>query len=167
MTTVALQPASSQFARLNVEKTLRKPIKLDYLKNYLSETDFAKLEEIYPEREARVWGVKFERVPHWAKLFPDNCLVLFRQSNRVVLRGIATFRTFNERLALYLWGPDVDGQPWSLVYFLKSVKSIDIPASEINKEAGLATDWNWQGFIAIHPPRALDVINLIKKHEGL
>jgi len=100
MSTVGLQPVSSSFARANFEKTLRKPVKLDYLRQFLSAQDTKGIEKAHPDGIVYVWGVKYERVPHWARLFPDDCLVLFRQGNRVVLRGIITFKTFNPKILL-------------------------------------------------------------------
>ena len=82
MSTVGLQPASSSFARANFEKTLRKPVKLSYVSQFLSVEDAAALEKAHPKGSAHVWGVKYERVPQWAALIPDDCVVLFRQGNR-------------------------------------------------------------------------------------
>jgi len=163
MSTVALQPATSRFARRNAGKTLEKPISLDYVRRFLSAEDFLRLEAIYPERKVHIWGVKFERLARWANLFSDDTLVLFRKDNLVYLWGLITLTTFNEELSLSLWGPDERGEPWGLVYFLKSVESIRLPASRVNEAAGLANDWNWQGFNVIKPPRADAVIDLVRK----
>jgi hypothetical protein len=165
MSTVGLQPASSTFARANFEKTLRKPIKLEYVLRYLSDEDARALQSAHDTGAAYVWGVKYERVPYWAALFPDECLVLFRQGGRVVLRGIITFKTFNPELAEYLWGTDEDGQPWGLVYFLRSVYPLDVDAAEVNQAAGFATSYPWRGFITIWPPEADRVIQLVKEVE--
>ena len=93
---------------------------------------------------------------------PKSCLVLFRVGNTIVLRGIIVLTTINESLAMYLWGPDEDGQAWSFVYFLKSVKPMEIAASEINKAANLEPNWNWQGFTVVLPPAANAIIQLVK-----
>jgi hypothetical protein len=162
MATVALQPASSKFARTNASKTLEKPIKLEFVRRFLSEEDFCHLKEMHPDGIVHVWGVKFERVPQWAKMFPRKTLVLFRNGSQVYLQGIVTFTTFNEELAAHLWGQDEYGDTWSLVYFLKSVKPIDIQASQVNEAAGLDPTWNWQGFNVVWPPASHQVIELIK-----
>jgi hypothetical protein len=138
---------------------------LEYVRRFLSEEDARALQTAHDTGAAYVWGVKYERVPHWAALFPDNCLVLFRQGGRVVLRGIITFKTFNPELAEYLWGKDKDGQPWSLAYFLRSVYPLDVDAAEVNRTAGLATSYSWRGFITIWPPKADHVIQLVKEVE--
>ena len=167
MATVGLQPASNAFSRSNAEKTLRKPVRLEYLAKYLAAGDLDELTKRFPGGLVHVWGVKSERVYQWAKLIPEHCLVLFRQGPRAVFRGIVVYRLISEPLALHLWGRDEDDQTWSLVYFLSHLKPIDIPAREINAAAKLDLDWNWQGFITLLPPESTAVLELVAQHEGL
>lgn len=162
MAAVALQPATSKFARINAAKTLEKPIKLQFVRRFLSEKDYQRLEQMHPDGMVHVWGVKLERVPQWEKMFLEKTLVLFRDGGQVYLRGVVTFTTFNEGLAEHLWGPDEYGDTWGLVYFLKSVKPIDVPASKVNEAAELEPSWNWQGFNVVLPPASTKVIELIK-----
>lgn len=164
MAFLGLQPAGSVKARENAERTLFKPIKLDYLKQFLSAEDFARLEQIYPDRRVFVWGVKLERAHQWGKMIEEKTLVLFRQGDRVVRAAVVTHKVINDALANFLWGPDDDGQLWSLVYFIHEPIVVDIPASAVSKAAGLDPTWNWQGFVALFPPEADNVVQVVSSY---
>ena len=164
MTFVALQPATSPKARDNAMRTLKKPIKLDYLKKFLSDDDIAKLADIYPDRKVFVWGVKLERYPQWEKIIANVTLVLFRQADRIVYGAVVTHKLWNEDLAGYLWGEDDDGELWSLIYFIRKPKPLDIPASVVSEVAGMDPLWNWQGFIVLSSPEADAVLQLAADH---
>ena len=140
-------------------------MRIQYFEKMLSATDREKIKLAHPDGTAHIWGVKPERVPQWARLFPEDCLVLFRQGGRVVLRGVITYKMFNPALAKYLWGEDENGELWSLVYLLNHVVPVDIRASRVNDAAGFAPGWDWRGFITIEPPRAHAVIDLVVEHE--
>lgn len=164
MAYVALQPATSRKARENAKRTLEKPIKLDYLRKFLAEADFRRLEVIYPDRRVFVWGVKVERYSQWEKIISDATLVLFRRGTRVVLGAVAKHKLWSEELAGHLWGEDEDGEIWSLIYFLTDPKPLDVSVNEVSRIAGLDPSWNWQGFIVISPPEADAVIHFAADH---
>jgi hypothetical protein len=65
-------------------------------------------------------------------------------------------------LAEYLWGNDIDGETWALVYFLKDVKDVSIPAAEINRLIGRMKKDHWQGLVAVGSPAAEQVIAYVK-----
>lgn len=154
MAFVALQPASSKRARENELKTLRIPKRIEDVADYLDETDVEALKREFPDGKVFIWGVKLERASQWGKMLHNKTLVLFRQGERVVLRGIVTHKVMNEDLALHLWGPDDDGQPWTLVYFIKKLKRVDIAAAEVSRAAGRSLEDNWQAFTVLFPPEA-------------
>jgi len=158
MAFLALQPASSKRARENELKTLRISKTIEEIKPYLTVEDMRLLRSEFPEGRVNIWGVKLERAGQWGKMLNGQTLVLFKRGRRVILRGVVVYKVMNEDLALHLWGPDDDGKPWTLIYFLKNLKKVDIPASEISRAAGRSLEDNWQAFTVIFPPEADRVI---------
>lgn len=159
MAFLALQPASSKRARENELKTLRISKRIEDIEPYLSEEDVVALQSEFPEGRVNIWGVKAERASQWGKIIHNQTLVLFRRGDRVILRGVVGYKVMNEDLALYLWGPDDNGEPWTLIYFLKKLKKVDVQASEISRVAGRSLEDNWQAFTVIFPPEADRVIS--------
>jgi hypothetical protein len=149
MPSIVLQQVSSKFARANAGKTLHKPIALKYLQKHLEVDELKKIETECAEEKVYVWGSKSERVHQYGKIPFRQSLVLFRR-NTMVYRCSVIFRwVFNPPLGEYLWGLDSDNQTWSLVYFMKDMKNLSIPASEINKLIGRKPLDNWQGLTAV------------------
>jgi len=162
MTTVALQQVSSKFARENAGKTLDRPIASKYVKRFLTEDQFGKIESECPDGKIFVWGAKLERSHQFEKILPRRCLVLFRHGSSVYKCGVVFQWVVNLELAEYLWGNDIDGEIWGLVYFMKNAKDISIPASEINRLIGRIPKNHWQGLIAVSPPASDVVIQYVK-----
>lgn len=162
MPSIVLQQVSSKFARSNAGKTLEKPIALKYLKKHLPSEDFQKLESACTEGKVYVWGAKTERVHQFGKIPCRQSLVLFRRSRSVYKCGIVLQWVYNLELAEHLWGFDNDHQTWSLVFFLKEVKDLSVPASEINALVGRKPEDNWQGLTAVTSPKAEKVIEFMK-----
>ncbi len=148
MPSVVLQQVSNEFARTNAGKTLEKPIALKFLQKYLLPEEFQKLEAECTEGKVYVWGSKSERVHQYGKIPFRQSLVLFRRNKAVYKCGVILSWIFNPALAEHLWGFDSDNKTWSLVYFMKDVKDLSIPASEINKLIGRKPTDNWQGLTA-------------------
>ena len=145
MAYLALQPVSSNKARENELKTLRISRKIDELAAFLSEDEIDRLRVEFPEGRIPVWGVKAERAGQWGKMLNNNTLVLFRREGRVKLRGIVAFKVMNPELAMHLWGPDDDGELWSLIYFIRKLKKVDISASEakfLGRGSGIRSQLN-------------------------
>lgn len=164
MPSVVLQQVSSKFARTNASKTLEKPIALKHLQKHLPPEEFQKIEAVCTEGKVYVWGSKSERVHQYGKIPFRQSLVLFRRNTAVYKCGVVLQWVFNQTLAEHLWGSDSDNQTWSLIYFLKDVKDISAPASEINKLIGRKPADNWQGLTAVTSPEKTEkVIEYIKE----
>jgi hypothetical protein len=162
MPTVALQQVTSAFARENAGKTLEKPVRLKYVEKFIEPAKFEVLRSACADGKVFVWGVKLERIHQFVKMLPRRCLVLFRRGNSVYKCGVITEFLVSIELAEYLWGNDIDGETWALVYFLKDVKDLSIPASEINPLVGRLKKDHWQGLAAVASPAADQVIAYVK-----
>ncbi|MGI8740454.1 MAG: hypothetical protein ACR2KU_12825 [Gammaproteobacteria bacterium] len=161
MTSVVLQQVTSKFARRNAGRTLDKPIALKYLQRHLSPEEFQEIEYICTEGKVYVWGSKSERVHQYEKMPPRQTLVLFRRSSTVYKCGVIFEWVFNPGLAEYLWGFDNYDETWSLVFFLKGLIDLSVPAWEINKLIDRKPADNWQGLTAVTSPKADKVIEFV------
>lgn len=162
MPTVALQQVTSAFARQNAGKTLEKQIRLKYLQKFIEPEKFRSLEAACVSGNVFIWGAKIERIHQFVKMLPRRCLVLFRRGKSVYKCGVITEFMVNLELAEYLWGTDADGETWGLIYFLKDVKELSVPASEINLLIGRGENDHWQGLVAVSPPDSDRVIQFVK-----
>lgn len=162
MLTVALQQVSSRFARENARKTLEKPIALRFIQKFITAECFGRLESECSDGKIFVWGAKLERSHQVEKMLPRQCLVLFRRELSVYKFGVVSEWVVNPELAEFLWGIDADGETWGLVYFMKNVKNIAIPASEINHLIGRMPRDHWQGLVAVSSPASFAVIHYVK-----
>ena len=107
-------------------------------------------------------GFKIRSVHQYGNVVPDNCLVLFRRGGTVYKGGVVVLWVWNVELGEYLWGHDTDGETWELVYFLRIVRDLSIPAREINQLIGRGQEDHWQGFVVIRPPVADEVVDYVK-----
>lgn len=111
-----------------------------------------------------MWGAKLERIHQFVKMPPRRCLVLFRRGLTIYKCGVIIESVVNVKLAENLWGFDSDGETWALVYLLKNVHDISIPAADVNRLIGRVPTDHWQGLVAVSPPEANAVIALAKSH---
>jgi len=145
-------------ARANALQTLQISKEISSFEHLLSPKDQEALGALYPNGRAFIWGVKLERASQWGKMLLGDTLVLFRKKDRVFLRGIISYKVWNEELAIHLWGADDDDEPWTLIYFLTDVKRVDLKASDVSKAVGWDERANWQGFTVMFPPEATQAI---------
>jgi hypothetical protein len=109
-----------------------------------------------------IWGAKLERFSQSLKMFPRQCLFLFRQGRRINRVGVLSESIVSLELAEELWGMDVDGETWGSIFFFREMIELSIPASEINSILGFRKNNHWQGLIAKSSPEADEVIKYIK-----
>lgn len=167
MTTVALQQVSSAFARRNAAATLEKPVHLKYLASALKPDQLAAIREKCTGDAVFVWGSKFERLPHWAKAFPKDCLFLFRRGKQVFKCAVLVDRFYSDEVGDRLWGADADGETWSLIYVFGRTRKLSIPAAEINALLDRSPEDNWQGLNVVTSTKLSAVVDRVKESAGL
>lgn len=163
MPTVALQQVTNPFARRNAKGTLEKPIHLKYIQRFLVDVEIRQALELVCEKgTVYIWGAKLERLSQSFKMFPRQCLFLFRQGGQINRVGVLSESIVSLELAEKLWGMDGDGETWGLIFFFREMIELSIPASEINSILGFRENNHWQGLIAKSSPEADEVIKYIK-----
>lgn len=150
MPSVVLQQVSSPFARKNAGGTLEHDVALRFVEKYLDPSLLESLHRIAPDGRIRIWGAKLERSHQWVKMSPRESFVLFRRSRRVFAHAVIAETTYNEPLALSLWGRDTNGESWPFIFFLKRLVPVNKDAAVFNKILGRKPADNWQGMTAIY-----------------
>jgi hypothetical protein len=167
MVTVALQQVTSPYARRNAGISLHHPITMELVKRFVKGDKLAAIEREIGSDRVHVWGSKAERLHQYLKMLSGPCVVAFRRDSFVY--RVAQIREWvvDPELALRLWGRDADGETWMLIYFLRDVKEVRIPAREINTLIGRQPRDHWQGLFAVISPATDQVLELIRERLGL
>lgn len=159
---VLLQQVSNKFAKSNAGKTLDHPVALKYLKQFAGPQDFDKLSEKFKDGKAYFWGAKVERGHQIRKMAPRHTLVLFRRGKHVFRIGVIDELLVNEELADRLWGRDVDGETWAIIYAMGKARDVLIDTEAINMLIGRKSTDNWQGMTSVEGEPAERVINYVR-----
>ena len=138
MEQVVLQPAADPTAVVNYKNTITNRVSLNRIRPYISTAEFDRLCELYPSKDAAIWGVvprkNNRNKKRWERIQVGD-VVLFSAQKRIFSSGVITFKTHNKSLAKQLWGNDPDGETWEYIYFLDELKTQDIKQEVFNKIA--------------------------------
>ena len=135
---IILSPASVT-ALEHYENTIRGPVALSRIKHLVTEEEWQRLTELYPNGQAQIWGAR--PGPRNRKNFArikDNDIVLFYRNRTYFSSYRVTTKLGRQatELAKELWGTDGDGNTWDLIYFLSDGRDENIPVGELWKIAG-------------------------------
>ena len=133
-TRVILQPAGGPGAADHYTRTIRNPIRLSSMLEFLEESDADALAVQYPTGWIRVWGVtpgaSGVNRAKWLQ-FAKGDRVLFCGQGKVFASASLRYRVRNRPLALNLWGSDKDGQTWEYVYFVGELRDQSITYAQL------------------------------------
>ena len=117
---VILQPAGGPDAADHYDRTIRNPVRLSSILEFLEGPDADALAKQYPTGWTRVWGVTLGangvNRAKWLQ-FAAGDRVLFCGQGKVFASASLRYRVHNRPLALRLWRSDKDCQTWEYVYF--------------------------------------------------
>lgn len=168
MVQLILQPAADRTAHGNYKKTVDGyPVSLDSISPFISSTDLARLQKIYPSGQCAVWGAQDNNYSKWERL-KEGDIVIFTGNNVGYASAQVSFKTQNESLARFLWGHS--DSPFQYVYFLSNVESHHIPVPEINKQLGYKENYAIRSLTVLSKDRSkplLDnLLSLSSKFKG-
>ncbi len=131
---VILQPAGGPEAAEHYARTLRSPVRLSSILEFLDESDADALAKQYPTGWTRVWGVtpgaNGVNRAKWLQ-FAAGDRVLFCGQGRVFASASLRYRVHNRALALDLWRSDKEGQTWEYVYFVGELRDQNISYAQL------------------------------------
>ena len=161
MTQLVLQPCGNKDAREHYADTIKRPVDLTRLAQYLSAIELKDLEEIYPNGQVQVWGVtpgknegnkrKWERVQ-------IGDVTLFSANNKIFASAVATYKIHSKPLAEYLWKTDDEGNTWEYIYFVSEQQDLNISYAELNSLLDYKSNYVIQGFNVLEEDKSLFAI---------
>ena len=121
MPRVILQPAGGPAAAAHFNKTIRRPVALPDILQFVTDEDARELRALYPSGTARVWGVtagaNFRNKRKWERIEPGD-VVLFCGSGEAFAYAFVKRKLHCRPLAIELWDRDAKGQTWEYIYFV-------------------------------------------------
>lgn len=131
---VILQPAGGPDAADHYTRTIRNPIRLSSILEFLKEPDADALATQYPTGWTRVWevtpGASGVNRAKWLQ-FAAGDRVLFCGQGKVFASASVRYRVRSRALAVSLWGSDKDGQTWEYVYFVGELRDQNITYAQL------------------------------------
>lgn len=117
------------------------------------------------------WGNKESKKSSWDKMEVDDLVLFYKGSERYetqgkfLYAGRLLYKQHSRELGLALWPPKPGEEPWTCVFFLKDLKPIHIPISDIREFGGYNARFDRvQGLM---PLNELGVNNILKKFKSI
>ena len=150
MRNIYLAPRSNETAYKNYMSSMQgKPI--EKFVPYLDKEEISQLEG---DEKYFVWGCQPSLRSRWENMQLGD-YIFFYARGRFISVGKLKFKKYSETLALSLWPKSNDsGKPWSCVFFVEDIHSIDLPLDEFNAITGYNMP-ALQGFMQVVQPKAL------------
>lgn len=103
-----------------------------------------------------VWGCKETIKPSWDKMGLDDLVLFYKgregeeQEGKLIYSGRLLHKQHSRHLGLALWPPKPGEKPWSCVFFLKDLRPVYVPISEVAQFAGYSKGFVVQGFMPLN-----------------
>ncbi len=94
-------------------------------------------------------------------------IVIFYAKGRLVMTGEVYLKKQSPNLALAMWPPDDNGNPWQYTFFIKNLKYISIPITVFNAAVGYKYNNIVQGFTYLGSEKIERIINQYGSVEKL
>lgn len=162
--TLFLAPASGE----NLESTVRKSVYLKDIESRLDLATLTKLRAILSESSSfRCWAMTSPRRSFFNKMRAGD-LVLFtpRGTGRFKYQARVSAKLESQPLGDLLWTV-VPGKPWSLIYFLEDVKSVEIGKQRLIAELGYNPTFDVPGITPVDSSKLRAAIVRHGSLEGL
>lgn len=171
---VFIAPSSSEHVNRNVIRddivrqskellSIEGLIPISLVSNALSSKEKRQLQELFSDGKIRIWGTAESNKSTWDSINPGD-YVLFYKRGRYVYCAEIVLKMDNEKLAKTIWGEYENGETWSLVFFVKNIRPIQISREKFNMIAGYDADFIPQAFMRVNDDAAKKIIaEIIKK----
>jgi len=147
MPSIITQPTGNKDAREHYLDTIEKFVDLNSIDRFLSKSDRITLEEIYPDKRIKLWGVTSggANKSKWSKIRRGD-ITIFSRDGVIYSFAVATHKFSNKPLAEFLWGVNYKGEAWENIYTVSEVNPLNIKYSEFNNAVGYKENFVIQGF---------------------
>lgn len=127
-----LAPRSGERSYDNFVSTIKHGVPYARIEKFLNEDGrgiLRKQEVIY------AWGNRKGKSAEWSRMQPGDTVIFYAHKTFVVA-GEVIFKQHNPDLALAMWPPDENGNPWEYTFFVKNLTYFKIPLSHFNFVSG-------------------------------
>ncbi len=158
-----LAPRSGEKSYENFKSTIKNGIPFEVISKYLNQEGVKK---VGGEEVVYAWGNRESRKTRWEKM-SDGDTVIFYANKRLVMAGEVYFKQHSRELALAMWPPDENGNPWEYTFFLRNLKYISIPIKVFNSIATYEPKFIVQGFEQITDTHMESILNKYDSIEAM
>jgi hypothetical protein len=153
-----IAPRSGERSHKNYVSTIRHGVPYDNIEKFLDPEGKLKL---LSEPVIYSWGNRAGTRIHWEQMeYGDK--VIFYAKGELVMVGEVYYKQFSPQLALAMWPPDENNNPWAYTFFLKNLHYIKLPIKAFNAIAGYKSNFIIQGFMHLKGEH----LNLILQQYG-
>ncbi len=159
---IFLAPRANETSYKNFLSTIENGVDKSIIEPYLDDAGkkiLAAYDKVF------VWGNKETKKSSWDKM-EFNDLILFykgregdEREGKFLYAGKLLYKQHSKDLGLALWPPKTGEEPWTCVFFLKDLRPIYIPISELADLAGYSRNFIVQGFMPLNDEGVQNVLN--------
>lgn len=160
---IFLAPRSNETSYKNFLSTIESGLDYSIIEPHLEEKGKRLLGDGH---KIFAWGNKESKISSWEKMLPDDLVLFYKgkegeeREGKLVFAGKLLYKKHSRDLGLALWPPKTGEEPWTCIFFLKDLKPIYIPISELANLAGYSKNFIVQGFMPVNDE---GVQNIMKK----
>ncbi len=144
-----LAPRSGEKSWDNFQSTIKNGVPLERISAQLSPEEIKILSS---QDIVYAWGNREGTKSAWNTMQLGDT-VIFYAKGVLVMTGEVYFKKHSPELALLMWPPDDNGNPWEYTFFLKNLKYISIPIKVFNATVGYLPNYIVQGFAHLKEDR--------------
>jgi hypothetical protein len=148
-----IAPRSGEKSYKNYQSTIKHGVPYDRIEPYLADEGKDKLVQ---EDVVYAWGNRAGTSPQWEKMVYGDT-VIFYAKGELVMAGEVYYKQRHPGLALAMWPPDDNGNPWEYTFFIRNLRYIKIPMKAFNAIAGFSSNFIVQGFMPLKDDRVAKI----------
>jgi len=150
---IFLAPRSNETSYKNFLSTIENGVDKSIVEPYL---DDAGKKALASYDKVFVWGNKETKKSSWDKMEFDDLVLFYKgregaeKEGKLLYAGKLLYKQQSKDLGLALWPPKTGEEPWTCIFFLKDLKQVYIPISELADLAGYSKTFVVQGFMPLN-----------------
>ncbi len=138
MSQIFLAPRSSETSYENFSSTILEGRTYRDIEPYLDESEKKDLSRF---DVLKIWGNKESLRSRWSKMQRGDH-VLFYAKGIFYYSARVELTKFSPELGRKLWPVDTNGEPWSCLFFIDSLREVQIPIQVVQELAGYEPTWD-------------------------